>query len=279
MTQNGSAPVLHNGRYLLAQPGDRLAYTLAWNGADAAQVNYHSFLHLLNHDQQAVAQSDQLPGPVFSPPRLWQPFYPEPDRHELVIPDGAPGGVYTPATGLYRYDGQERLAARSSAGSDLGSQATLGPVKVVGKVTAQSQKTLRVGFGDVAELLGYTLDAPAALAPGASFTVTLYYRANGPAPLDYTQFLHLYDPALGMAAQRDQQPLNGGNPTTAWVQGEMIEEPIVLTAAPEAAPGSYRLLLGWYDSQANFARIPLVDGEGNPLPDNQAMLGDIEMRQ
>ncbi len=279
VTQNGSTPVLHNGRYLLAQPGDRLAYTLAWNGADAAQVNYHSFLHLLNHEQQAVAQSDQLPGPVFSPPRLWQPFYPEPDRHELVIPDDAPGGVYTPATGLYHYDDQERLAARSSAGGDLGSHATLGPIKVVGKMTVQPQKTLSVGFGDVAELLGYTLDTPAALAPGASFTVTLYYRANGPAPLDYTQFLHLYDPALGMAAQRDQQPLNGGNPTTAWVQGEIIEEPIVLTVAPEAAPGSYRLLLGWYDAQANFARIPLVDGEGNPLPDNQAVLEEMTVQQ
>ena len=81
-----------------------------------------------------------------------------------------------------------------------------------------------------------------------------------------------------MAALRDQQPLNGGNPTTAWVQGEMIEEPIVLTAAPEAAPGSYRLLLGWYDSQANFARIPLVDGEGNPLPDNQAVFEEMTVR-
>jgi hypothetical protein len=280
VTQNGGAPVLHNGRYLLAKPGDRLAYTLAWNGADAAQVNYHSFLHLLNHDQQAVAQSDQLPGPVFSPPRLWQPFYPEPDRHELVIPDDAPGGVYTPATGLYRYDDQERLAARSAgSGSDLGSQALLNPVKVLGKVTAQAQTPLHVRFGDVAALRGYTLDAPASLTPGANFTVTLYYQASGPAPLDYTQFLHLYDPALGMAAQRDQQPLNGGNPTTAWVQGEMIEESIGLTVAPEAAPGSYRLLLGWYDAQANFARIPLRDELGNPLANNQAVLGEITVQQ
>ena len=252
---------------------------MAWNGADAAQVNYHSFLHLLNHEQQAVAQSDQLPGPVFSPPRLWQPFYPEPDRHELVIPGDAPGGVYTPVTGLYRYDDQTRLTAHSADGRDLGSQATLGPVKIVSEATGEPQTPQQVRFGDVAALRGYTLDAPASLTPGVTFTVTLFYRANGPAPLDYTQFLHLYDPALGMAAQRDQQPLSGGNPTTAWVQGETIAEPIVLTVAPEAASGSYRLLLGWYDAQANFTRIPLSNGEGAPIADNQAMLAEIKVQQ
>jgi hypothetical protein len=278
VTQNGAAPVLHNGRYLLAQPGDRLAYTLAWNGDDAAAVNYHSFLHLVDQAQRTLAQSDQLPGPVFSPPRLWQPFYPETDRHELPIPASAPGGVYTPVTGLYRYADQARLVVHDSNGVELGGQVALGPVKVVGAPpVVQPAAPQAVQFGDVARLRGYTLEAPTPLTPGATFTVTLFYDAAGPAPLDYTQFLHLYDPALGMAAQRDQQPLQGGNPTTAWVAGETIVEPIVLTVAEDAAPGVYRLLLGWYDAQANFARIPLRDGEGAPLADNQTVLVEITL--
>jgi hypothetical protein len=278
VAQNGAAPVLHNGRYLLARPGDRLAYTLTWNGVDAAAVNYHSFLHLVTHDQLTAAQSDQLPGPVFSPPRLWQPFHPETDRHELPIPANAPGGVYLPVTGLYRYADQARLVARAGDGAELGGQVALGPVKVVGAPTGEPQVTQQVRFGDVAELRGYTLDAPVSLTPGAVFTVTLFYRANGPAPLDYTQFLHLYDPALGMAAQRDQPPLNGGNPTTAWVEDEMIAEPIVLSVAENAAPGNYRLLFGWYDAQANFARIPLRDGEGAPIADSQAVLMELQVQ-
>jgi len=279
VTENGAAPVLHNGRYLLARPGDRLAYTLAWNGADAATVNYHSFLHLVDHAQRTLAQSDQLPGPVFSPPRLWQPFYPETDRHELPIPATAPGGVYRPVTGLYRYEDQARLVVHDSGGVEMGGQVALGPVKVVGALpAAQPSVTQAVRFGEVARLLGYTLEAPTPLTPGATFTVTLFYDAAGPAPLDYTQFLHLYDPALGMAAQRDQQPLQGGNPTTAWVEGEIIVEPIALSVAANAAPGVYRLLLGWYDAQANFARIPLADGEGRPLADNQTVLVDLEVQ-
>jgi len=272
VTHNGAQSALHNGRYLLARPGDRLVYTLDWRGADAAPANYHSFLHLVDHRQRTAAQSDQLPGPVFSPPRLWQPFYPETDRHELRLPPGAPGGVYTPVTGLYRFADQARLPAFSSTGAALGDQTALGPVKVVGQAAGAPAVQQPVRLGEVATLRGYTLDAPAPLTPGATFTVTLFYEAHGPAPVDYTQFLHLYDPALGMAAQRDQQPLDGGNPTTAWVAGETIAEPVVLTVAEDAAPGAYRLLFGWYDAQAGFARVPLTDARGEPLADNQAPL-------
>ena len=95
-------------------------------------------------------------------------------------------------------------------------------------------------LGDLATLVGYNLGLPAAgLRAGSQISVTLYYRANAVTDLDLTRFAQLYSPELGMAAQQDSPPAQGGNPTWSWVPGELIADAVVLTVAPEARPGPY----------------------------------------
>jgi hypothetical protein len=68
----------------------------------------------------------------------------------------------------------------------------------------------------------------------------------------------------------DQPPLQGGNPTSTWVERETIVDRVVLTVDPAAMPGEYTLNTGMYDP-VNGTRVPLTTG-GAPLADNQTPL-------
>lgn len=74
-----------------------------------------------------------------------------------------------------------------------------------------------------------------------------------------------------MAAQVDQPPQQGGNPTTTWRSGEIIVEQVTLTVDTAAAPGVYTLKTGMYDPVSG-ERVSLVDGDGAALADNQVPL-------
>jgi hypothetical protein len=76
-----------------------------------------------------------------------------------------------------------------------------------------------------------------ACSPGATLTLTLYYRSLAPATADLTRFVHLYAPASGMIAQHDSLPTGGLNPTWAWLPGEVITDQVTLTVGADAAPG------------------------------------------
>jgi len=143
---------------------------------------------------------------------------------------------------------------------------------VVSRAAEQVAEQVDVAYGDFGRLAGYAI-APATgiIAPGSTLTVTVYYRGVQPASADYTQFFQLYAPALGMAAQSDQPPRQGGNPTTTWTADEIIVDQVVLTVDPAAAPGQYTLNTGMYDPVSG-ARAPLMAADGSPMPDNQAPL-------
>lgn len=272
----GNEPMMQ-GSYLIARPGDQLSYTLYWRAETTPLENYHGFLHLLDHNQQALVQRDQLPGPIFSPPRLWNRFIPQTDSYVLTIPPDATSGLHTPHVGLYHFESGQRLVVMTADGTELGSSLALPPVKVVAATERAPQHPLAIRVGDFAELIGYDLTFPTPIVPDAEFTVTLFYRVTAATTIDYTQFVHLYDDALGMATQMDAMPNRGGNPTTAWVPGEVISDEITLQIEADAAPGRYTLQVGFYDAANGAARVPLSDERGQPVVNAQVQLVDIEV--
>ena len=114
---------------------------------------------------------------------------------------------------------------------------------------------------------------------GSQISLTLYYRANVVTDQNLTRFAQFYSPELGMAAQQDSPPAQGGNPTWSWAPGEIITDHVVLTVAPEAQPGSYELRVGLYDAAASGARLPAYDDKGHPLPDAQIVLTKLDVVQ
>jgi hypothetical protein len=119
--------------------------------------------------------------------------------------------------------------------------------------------------------VGYSVTSAPVLQPGDSVTVTLFYRGLKPAEQPYTQFFQLYSPTLGMAAQVDQPPLRGGNPTHTWQRDELIVDQVTLTVAATALSGEYTLNTGLYDP-ASGERVPLLAASGEELRDRQLPL-------
>ncbi|MFN8498217.1 MAG: hypothetical protein U0641_10210, partial [Anaerolineae bacterium] len=112
-------------------------------------------------------------------------------------------------------------------------------------------------LGGAARLLGYDLGVTAA-RPGDTVPLTLYWRADGPLPADYTVFVHVGD-GEPLVAQADAPPLAGRAPTSTWRAGQTIADPHALRIRPDAAPGVYPLRVGLYDP-ATGARLPITDG-------------------
>jgi hypothetical protein len=170
------------------------------------------------------------------------------------------------------------LPVQDSNGQALDDSVRLPPVKVLGANPPGKPSTpVSAHLGDVAVLQGYDVTLPkSGLRPGSQFTLTLYYRSEVPTGSGYTQFAHLYSPELGMAAQWDGPPLNGANPTWAWVPGEIVSDTVTLRIADAAKPGSYALQVGLYNSE-DGARLPARDRQGKPLPDDSVLLETLRV--
>ena len=251
------------------RPGQVLEYTLFWRADGGVDENYHGFVHLLDHAQQAVRQHDKTAGSLLAPSRLWNAFYAQPDTYRLVIDDAMPGGLYHPTVGLYRFAGDgQRLLITDADSQPLGTEFALPAIKVLAEPNVTPERQVNVRLSDWGELQGFSVSSDTTtVAPGDVVSLTLVYKANAPAPVDYTRFIQMHSPALGMAAQQDAPLLNGGNPTTTWVAGEQIIETVTLQIAPDAQPGEYMVWFGMYDP-ANGERVPLRRTSAEPLADN-----------
>jgi len=134
---------------------------------------------------------------------------------------------------------------------------------------------LDVTFGDAAtgapvHLRGFDLSA-AALARGGPLTVRLWWQAEGPTDLDYTVFVHLLGPDERPHGQVDRLAGGGAAPSSAWAPGQVLTDTLTFAVAADAPPGPYRLAVGLYDV-ASGRRLPALDSEGQPLPDDRAIL-------
>ena len=253
------------------QAGDTIAYRLHWRSLAPISENYHGFLHLQNSNQGVLAQKDQLPGPLLSPPKLWNRYVAQPDIYRLKIPDDAPGGLYQPLVGLYHFDNLERLPATQN-GLAIGDSVALPPIKVLEKGQVSPQVPLEAQFEGMGTFLGYDFESSEPIRPGSTISLTLYMRSDSAVSRDYTQFVHLHSAEKGMAAQHDGQPAAGTNPTSAWVPGEIIVDSMALPIREDAPAGEYQLRIGFYDALDGAARLPVIDDAGNPLPDAQIIL-------
>jgi hypothetical protein len=124
-------------------------------------------------------------------------------------------------------------------------------------------------FEDLIALLA--TDIPAMnLQAGGELEVNLTWQALAAVPRDYTLFLHLLDPADRIVGQIDGWPVQGTYPTSQWPAGEFIQDPHRIPIAPDAAPGDYRLEVGWYTLET-MDRLDLLGADGKAV-DNRLLL-------
>ncbi|MCB9119480.1 MAG: hypothetical protein H6640_07095 [Caldilineaceae bacterium] len=259
-------------------PGDEVTVMLYWQAEESLEQNLHGFVHLVDGDGAVIAQQDQVPGPDFQPTTLWLPNNTVRDEYRLRVPEGITSRVVWPLAGLYDPVSVERLPVTADPDEAADGAVRLPPLKIAGDQPAEPFQAVDVRFGDLARLSGVAVHTSAVeVSAGDTLTVTLRYDVLAPTDADLTRFVHLYDPAQGMAAQADGIPQQGLNPTWAWLPGEQVGDQVVLTVASDAPPGRYRLVTGFYDAMRGGERVGVFGADGASLPDNLAPLMEIEI--
>ncbi|MBN1563854.1 MAG: hypothetical protein JXA10_08440 [Anaerolineae bacterium] len=128
--------------------------------------------------------------------------------------------------------------------------------------------------GDQFILCGYD-PPPTSLAPGDTFTVTLYWQTPATPQTVLSNFAHLvgenFNPQTGnpIWSQQDNQ-LPAGHLTTDWLPDVLYRDTFKLTIPDQTPPGSYQLEIGWYTRQDGQRWPPTII----PVPDVPVTLSD-----
>jgi hypothetical protein len=114
------------------------------------------------------------------------------------------------------------------------------------------------GFGPHITLHRATLDAG---------ELTLLWQTAEPITRNYSIFVHLLDEQGNLIEQADGVPFGGQYPLPNWLPGHLIKDSRQLD--PSRQPAT--IAIGIYDP-ANGQRLPAVDADGRPFPDNSYLL-------
>ncbi|MFP3896676.1 MAG: glycosyltransferase family 39 protein [Anaerolineales bacterium] len=83
------------------RPGQAVSISLYWQALDTPAANYKVFVHLVDQEEEIVAQHDSIPANWSRPTTGWQAGEVITDEHELSIPDDASPGTYRLYAGMY----------------------------------------------------------------------------------------------------------------------------------------------------------------------------------
>lgn len=142
-------------------------------------------------------------------------------------------------------------------------------------VPGKSKNTVHYRLGDSIVLDGYKLSENA-ISSGETLTVVLYWQPQEEVDGDYTVFVHLLSDEGELVAQQDNVPLNGIRPTDTWLAGEELEDVFYIVTPEDLPLGQYELSVGMYDSET-IVRLPAFDGDGNRLPGDRIVIGQVSV--
>jgi hypothetical protein len=262
------------------EPGPRSAEMtvfLEWSTVRRIASNYGISVRLLDGDGERRVAKDTQPGYGFSPTSLWRPEERVADRYALPIPDDVPAGDdYRVVVILYQV----------ASGGEVG-RAVLGPfaLPLAAPIIFEAQPRqyalptlsypLDARFydptdgaeGDHIRLAGYHL-----VTQEDALDLHLWWVAERRPSLDYTVFVHLFDPkAPGViVAQSDTQPRGGSYPTRLWLPGEVVDDTVRLSLSDVPA-GTYRLAVGLYNG-ATGDRLMVTQADALLLADGRLVL-------
>lgn len=144
------------------------------------------------------------------------------------------------------------------------AETWLGPVRVVRYVLpgGESNWTGHSPEADFADQLRLNLASVSnrTVEAGDLLAVRLNWQALATPASGYSVFTHLLDDDNRLVAQRDLPLLASGTPTDAWQPGQQAVTKAAIAVPAGAAPGSYRLIAGLYDSQSG-TRLRVGDGD------------------
>jgi 4-amino-4-deoxy-L-arabinose transferase-like glycosyltransferase len=202
----------------------------------------------------------------------WLPGELTSHRFALAVPAGTPPGAYSLRLGLYRRGDPRPLAATNDDGLALGSQVSIGALRVTDGPEVPVRRLPDATPVSVAPVAGLTLvgHGPLPQHPvpaGSVLGLDLWWRAQAVGK-DLATRVTLSDPSVGTVAADTVVPLGvPGSPSSRWPTGPLtVRQQLRLPVLANAAGGSY------------VVGVSLVNADGSPVPDApQVDLGLVEV--
>jgi hypothetical protein len=243
-------------------PGRVLEVDVGWGSTSDLDQDLDVSISLVD-DKGAVLQTNVFALSKVWPTSQWPHNAIAWDYYSLSLSPSIPVGEYVITLGLL----------------DSGTGRSQGDVMSVQAVTVQSQVCdlasdplaidVNALFGDELHLLEYTLRQSERLVD-----LTPYWRSQRRMDIDYKIFVHIFDPATGeVVAQDDAMPRRWLYPTTLWWAGETVQD-LISISMDDASPGTYGIAIGVYEPLTG-ERLPLVDSNGQLIPDGRVVLEEM----
>lgn len=263
-------------------PGQSAHVSLYWRATAKPDRDYLVSTDLVDERGKVWPQSSRQALDGDYPTSLWEAGQVVRDRFDLVVDPETPRAVYELRVGLYDEQAQSYLPVVVSSEEGVPSEnISLGQVLVRDRQrqfeVPPIEHPLTAHFGEVVSLLGYDLETDE-VAPGDALHLTLYWQAHQEMDVSYTVFVHLLDAQNRIWGQRDSVPDGGQYPTTAWLEGEVVEDEYEVPVDPAAPSGEYLIEVGLYDAaQPGYPRLPVLDNQGQVIGD-RVLLREVEIK-
>jgi hypothetical protein len=272
--------------------GKGFAIRLLWRAITQPVDNYTLLVEQIDASGKVIRSATHQPVGGQAPTATWQPGQFIRDQVDVVVPASAPAGEKALHIRLswLRPDGSKLTLRRWSF--PVGDGLNLDGLRVVEKEgrgfeVPQAQYPVQANFENKAQLIGY--DASSALEselPAPAFTAQVsqqtcaddagacqihfefYWQGLDEMEATYLVFLHVVDEQGQIVTQHDRSPGGRGKqPTTGWLPGEVVTDPIDIQLPPDVNPGRYTIYLGVY-LPPDGPRLLVLDDEGQAVTDS-----------
>jgi hypothetical protein len=274
--------------------GKGFAVEMLWQAQTKPADNYLLLAELVDASGNVLRSVEQRPAGGRAPTGGWQTGQFVRDQVDFVLPASAPAGEEALQVRLsWLRPDRSKLPLRRWL-LPVGENLNLNWLEVTekeGRVFAAPavQYPAEANLANQARLIGYDTSLSGeselqwsreqCIADAAACQVHFDFYWQGLSEMDalYFAFLHLVDEQGRIVAQQDKGPgKRGKEPTTSWLPGEVVADPVDLPLPPDLPPGLYRLKIGMYLPSAEGSRLPVLDQTGQPIGD-AIEIGTIEV--
>ncbi len=274
--------------------GKGFALHLLWQAKNRPVDSYLLRVEQLDAAGNVLRATQVQPLDGRAPTTSWQPGQFIGDQVNLVVPAGAPPGEKALRVRLswLRPNGT-RLNLRRW-GIPVGDGLNLPWLRVTKKKARvfdlpNIQHALDANFENKALLAGFNSPDAAQGSPPAfklnqsdcvsgacSINLDFYWQGLNEMESPYQIFTHLVDANNRLVTQYDHKPgVDGRQPTTGWLPGEVILDPVEITIPANLAAGQYTLRVGLYRPSGE-TRLQVTDSNNQHVADFVAA-GEIEI--
>jgi hypothetical protein len=240
-------------------PAEGMLVNLCWEPLRQDDRRLMVLLQIVGENDRVWLSRRTVPGLGSYPTSSWQLGGLFCDPVHVQIDEKTPPGIYQLEVAMIDQATRERVPAFASDGTPLATNF-VDRIKIAPREYSIPliERPLNHRLGDQVALIGYDLDR-AAVQPGETVRLRLYWQALQHPVADYTVFAHIREGDNQIVAQQDSPPQDGGYPTSFWDTGEVVIDDRVIEIPAEAPPGKYPIRIGMY-LPVDGTRLP-IDGD------------------